>query len=52
VRWQDAALLPLLEHLCEFIRKHDYRFQDEMTAADGAVWIKALEAVSGRRGTR
>ncbi|MBN1180530.1 MAG: hypothetical protein JXD18_15080 [Anaerolineae bacterium] len=52
VRRQETALLPLLEQLREFIRKHDYRFQDEMTAADGAAWIRALEAVSGRRGTR
>ncbi|MGC9394054.1 MAG: DUF6062 family protein [Anaerolineae bacterium] len=52
VRRQETALSPLLEHLREFIRKHDYRFQEEMTAADGATWLKALEAVSGRRGTR
>ncbi len=52
VRLQEAALSPLLEQCREFIRKHDYRFSDEMTDEDGEAWIKALEAVSGRRGTR
>jgi len=52
VRLQEAALSPLLEQLREFIRKHDYRFRHEMTGEDGEAWIKALEAVSGRRGTR
>lgn len=52
VRQQKAALSPLLEQCREFIRKHDYRFSNEMTAEDGEAWIKALEAVSGRRGTR
>jgi len=41
-----------LKQLREFIRKHDYRFRDEMTADDGEAWLKALEVISGRRGTR
>lgn len=52
VRRQEAALSPLLEQVREFIRKNDYRFRHEMTDADGAAWIRALEAVSGWRGTR
>ena len=52
VRRQEAALSPLLKQLREFIRKHDYRFRDEMTADDGEAWLKALEVISGRRGTR
>jgi hypothetical protein len=52
VRLQEAALSPLLEQLREFIRKNDYRFRDEMTSDDGETWLKALEMISGRRGTR
>lgn len=49
---QREALTLLLDEVREFIRKHDYRFMDEMTAAEGGSWLKALELLSGRRGTR
>ncbi len=49
---QAEALAPLLQALESFIRKHDYRFQAEMTATDGESWLKALALLSGQRGTR
>ncbi len=52
VTLQHQALMPLLTEVREFIRKHDYRFAAEQTASEGESWLKALELISGRRGTR
>ncbi len=42
-----------LQHeLSEFIRKHDYRFQDEGMGTEGDSWIRALAQISGTRGVR
>lgn len=49
---QRQALAPLIAELREFIRKHDYRFEAERTASEGESWLKALELISGRPGTR
>lgn len=49
---QAEAMAPLLQTLEDFICKHDYRFQAEMTATEGESWLKALALLSGQRGTR
>jgi hypothetical protein len=33
--------------LDEFIRKHDYRFKDEIIGDERDVWLRALRSVSG-----
>lgn len=48
---QAQVITPVLAELQEFIRKHDYRFQAEMTTVEGESWRKALELVSGQRRT-
>jgi hypothetical protein len=45
---RQAALWRRLEaDLDEFIRKHDYRFKDEIIEAERDVWRRALQTVSG-----
>lgn len=45
---RQAALWRRLEaELDEFIRKHDYRFKDEIVDAERDVWRRALQAASG-----
>ena len=52
VTLQKQAIAPLLAEVNEFIRKHDYRFEAEMTASEGESWPKALALVSGQRRVR
>ncbi len=52
VQLQTEALTLLLHTLQEFIRKHDYRFEAEMTAVEGKSWLQALALISGERGAR
>ncbi len=52
VTLQSQAIAPLLMEVNKFIRKHDYRFEAEMTADEGESWTKALALVSGQHGMR
>ncbi|MCU0520401.1 MAG: DUF6062 family protein [Anaerolineae bacterium] len=47
---QRDATERLLVDLEEFIRKHDYRFQDEAMATEGDAWLRTVAQVSGTRG--
>ena len=47
VEAQKAVWRRLSTELGEFIRKKDYRFQDEAIGPEGDAWLRAIEAVSG-----
>lgn len=47
---QRAATEHLYTELQEFIRKHDYRYQDEPMTTEGNVWLRVVAQVSGLRG--
>jgi hypothetical protein len=49
---QRACMQALDEELCEFIRKHDYRFTGEGMGTEGTSWIRAIEMVAGKPGIR
>ena len=45
---QQAIWRELADQLSEFIRKNDYRYQDEPIGAEGAAWQKAASILAGR----
>ena len=42
----------LVSHLSEFIRKSDYRFQDESWGEERDAWLRAIAALTGARFSR
>lgn len=52
VEAQKAVWRRLSGELSEFIRKKDYRFQDEAIGPEGDAWLRAIEAVAGAAPTR
>lgn len=47
---QQQALSALSDDMAEFVRKHDYRFRHETITDEGSSWIRAIEAVTNKRG--
>ena len=38
----------LIAELSEFVRKNDYRFQDEAVGREGSAWLRAVDAIAGQ----
>jgi hypothetical protein len=52
VRVEQSRIAELIQDLAELKRRHDYRFAREPSGRESGAWIRAIEKLCGRPGTR